>query len=788
MEQAITHVQIHIRGAVQGVGFRPFIYRLALELGVRGWVNNSSQGVTIDAEADAETLRRFEQRIQTELPPHAAIDEYESHTLPVHGYLQFEIHHSDADGAKTARVLPDLATCPDCLRELFDPADRRYRYPFINCTHCGPRYSIIEALPYDRPNTTMRGFQMCDTCRAEYENPLDRRFHAQPVACPVCGPHLALWNRDGAVLAVRDAALIAAADALRAGQVVALKGLGGYQLLVDARNAGAVNVLRARKRRREKPFAVMLPTLDSVRAVCDVSPLEADLLTGTSAPIVLLRRRESRAIAGSVAPENPYLGVMLPYTPLHHLLMHEIGFPMIATSGNRSGEPICITESEALDRLGDLADVFLVHDRPITRHVDDSIVRVVGGRVMMMRRARGYAPEPIMVSRSHDDERVILAVGAHQKNTVAVLRGSQLTLSQHIGDLETAETYRAFERVIEDVSALYGLTPDSVACDLHPDYLSTQHAASLGLPLLRVQHHAAHVLACMAEHHLGAPVFGLAWDGTGYGTDGTVWGGEGLIIDAAHRFHRTATFYPFRLAGGDAATREPRRSALGLLAAVYGDAIPTDSPTVHAFSDSSRRLLLEMITRGLNAPLTSSVGRLFDAVASLTGLRHDSDYEGGAAMQVEFAAMRAETEECYPYLITDITDSTRTSDSMIDVRPMVMALVADVRAGLAVSEIAAKFHNTLAAVGVDCAIRAGLPDVVLAGGCFQNKTLTERLIQRLSAAGFRVHWHQQIPPNDGSIAAGQALAALFESQETKGQGDVSGSTGKDSFYSRNRPT
>jgi hydrogenase maturation protein HypF len=754
---AFERVRITITGAVQGVGFRPFIYRLAAECGISGWVNNSAQGVIIEAEAARPQLEQFLQNVERQKPPHAFIRTFETHFLPPAGYTSFEIHHSDDGGAKTAIVIPDLATCPECLKEIFDPQNRRYRYAFTNCTHCGPRFTIVQGLPYDRPNTTMRAFPMCDECRAEYENPLDRRFHAQPNACPKCGPQLALWDKSGVILAVRDEALIATAQALRRGKVVAVKGLGGFHLIVDARNVEVVARLRTRKHREEKPLAVMYPSLEHIKAACEISELEESLLTSSEAPIVLLRKT-SADIADNVAPDNPYLGVMLPYTPLHQLLMHELSFPIIATSGNLSGEPICIDEYDALERLADIADLFLVHNRPIARHVDDSIVRVAAGRELMLRRARGYAPLPIRLPKS---AQTLIAAGAHLKNTTAVTAGEQAFISQHIGDMDTAQAYDAYQRVIHDFQQLYDLHPSAVVCDLHPDYRSTRYAESSGLPIIRVQHHYAHVLSCMAENHLEAPVLGVSWDGTGYGRDGTIWGGEFLLVND-RAFDRVAHLANFRLPGGDQAVKEPRRSALGLLYTVYGEDIPLDLPPIQNFSPSELTLLKTALRRGINAPVTSSAGRLFDAVAALIGLRQYANFEGQAAMELEFAQDGIKTDKCYPFAVTDITSESTTSRRILDVKLMVLAMIDDLRAGVPIGEISAVFHNTLAEMIVNIAQWVGENRVVLTGGCFQNKTLLERTIDRLLTEGFQPYWHRTIPTNDGGIALGQIMAALRE--------------------------
>ena len=624
-------LKVVIRGAVQGVGFRPFVYRLATGLGLPGWVSNSSQGVFVEVEGAPEVLRTFLLRLETERPPRASIQSLESSFLAPVGLETFEIRPSDGTGTPTTLILPDIATCTDCLHEIFDPADRRYLYPFTNCTNCGPRFSIIQSLPYDRPNTTMARFAMCDACRAEYENPGDRRFHAQPNACPACGPHLELWDAERTPLATHDRALNAAVDAIRNGRILAVKGLGGFHLMADARNEEAIRTLRERKHREEKPIAIFAPYLDWVKVHCEVSPLEQRLLVSPESPIVLLRRRhafdaEIAPVASSVAPGNPELGVMLPYAPLHHILLRILNIPIVATSGNLSDEPICTDEREALSRLSGIADLFLVHNRPIARHVDDSVVRVVLDREMVLRRARGYAPLPVHVGRPLPP---LLAVGAHLKNAVAVSNRTEVFLSQHIGDLETTQAFDAFRRVCGDLTGLYDLKPQAVACDSHPDYLSTRHADAVGLPVIRVQHHHAHVLACMAENGLSAPVLGVSWDGTGYGLDRTVWGGEFLrVTDAA--WDRVAHLRPFPLPGGEQAVKEPRRTAIGLLYEMLGDdcLAREDLAPVRSFEPRDRRLLAQALAHRINTPVTSSAGRLFDAVAALLGLRLAVRFEG----------------------------------------------------------------------------------------------------------------------------------------------------------------
>lgn len=778
-----SRLHISIRGAVQGVGFRPFVFRLANDLGLTGWVLNSAQGVFMEVEGEKPRLETFLLRLEREKPPHSFIQSLEFSFLDPRGYESFEIRHSEESGGKTALVLPDIATCPECLQEVLDPTNRRFRYPFTNCTHCGPRFTIIEALPYDRSNTTMKRFEMCSECRREYEDPRDRRFHAQPNACPRCGPHLELWDEAGHVLATHQEALRQAAEAVRGGKILALKGLGGFHLIVEAGDEEAVQRLRRRKHREEKPLAIMAPSWEWVRAHCVVSELEERLLGSSESPIVLLQRKGPRAtdggnsqqekpsVAPSVAPGNPYLGVMLPYTPLHHLLLQELQAPIVATSGNLSDEPICTDEQEALQRLRGIADLFLVHDRPIARHVDDSVVRVIMGRELVLRRARGYAPLPISLpgrAPGGQEEPAswppVLAVGAHLKNTTALTTDRNVFLSQHIGDLETPQAFAAFKAVMASFQQLYAVHPQQVACDMHPEYLSTQFARQRGLPLAPVQHHHAHVVACMAENELQGPVLGCSWDGTGYGPDGTIWGGE-FLRATEDSFQRVGHWRTFRLPGGEKAIREPRRTALGLLYEMWGEAAfdRNSWPPVQAFSASELRVLRTMLARGVNSPATSSVGRLFDAVASLVGLRQQVRFEGQAAMELEFALAEEDLEEAYPVGVGEW--SGPEAPMVVDWEPLVRALLEEARQGVPVARLSAKFHNALVESIVAVAQWVGEERVVLTGGCFQNKYLTERAVHRLRAEGFRPYWHQRVPPNDGGIALGQAVAACYRIKE-----------------------
>jgi hydrogenase maturation protein HypF len=748
-EPVAQRLRITLRGAVQGVGFRPFVYRLATEMALSGWVLNSSAGLVVEVEGPPDQLRRFEQRLESERPKASVVTVHESAWITPENSIRFEILASDSDSGKTVNVLPDLATCADCRAELLDPTNRRFQYPFTNCTNCGPRYTIVVDIPYDRPNTTMREFALCPDCRAEYENPANRRFHAQPNACPVCGPKL-------------DGTIRETAEALRRGEIVALKGIGGFQLLVDARQAAAVARLRQRKYREEKPFALMMPSLEVAREYCEISPAEVELLESAAAPIVLLQPKPGTDLAWNVAHCSPYLGVMLPYSPLHHLLMQECRFPLIATSGNRSDEPIAIANEEATTRLKDIADLFLMHNRPIVRACDDSVVRLNLGRAGILRRARGYAPLGIRVGHELPP---VLAVGGHLKNTVAIAVGHDVFLSQHIGDLDTLEARGAFERAIADLCRLYSFKPEAVVCDLHPDYASTHWAEQSGLPVLRVQHHQAHVAACAAENGVEGEYLGVSWDGTGYGLDGAIWGGEFFRVEGNH-FERVAHLRSFGLPGGDAAVREGWRSAASLLFEVFG---PNHSDNAvnyfkngvpHACPARSRRVspllrdvgrtqadipkLRHMLENKINVVPTTSVGRLFDAVASITGVAHQNRFEGQAAMLLENEIGSLRTDEVYP-----LTGG--------DWGPLIEVLVSDKRAGVSASPIAARFHNALVAWILEVAASVGLKQVVFSGGVFQNRYLTERAAAALESRDFKVYTHQQVPPNDGGIALGQAV-------------------------------
>jgi hydrogenase maturation protein HypF len=758
-------VHISLRGAVQGVGFRPFVFRLASEIGLNGWIKNSGQGVFIEVEGDRNDVDLFLYRVRAEKPRNAFISSFEYCYLDVLGYSSFEIVGSESSDFKVAVILPDIAICPDCLRELFDPHDRRYLYPFINCTNCGPRFSIITSLPYDRKNTTMADFTMCEECRREYEDPTNRRFHAQPNACPKCGPHVELWNKTGEIISSDHEAISSAADFVRNGSILALKGIGGFHLIADARNDNAVRTLRHRKMREEKPFAIMVDSIETAKRICVMSDPERDILLSPESPIVLLKNRDCSMVSPSVAPNNPYLGIMLPYTPLHHLLMKDLAFPVVATSGNRSDEPICTDEREALKRLSGIADFFLVHNRRIARHVDDSIVKFVGNRPMMIRRARGYAPLPILMREDSKQRPPILSVGAHLKNTVALVIDENIFVSQHVGDLDSLEAQNAFKQTCADLQDLYQVKIAVVAHDAHPDYSSTVYAQQMHKPLFAVQHHIAHIASCIAENEISGPVLGVAWDGTGYGYDHTIWGGEFFVVDGK-TFERYASFKKFPLPGGEEAIRESRRAALGVLFEVFGNDLQelVDERILNKFSSHELSIFLSMLMKGINSPLTSSAGRLFDAAASITGVRDISKFEGQSAMEFEYAINGETLEESYPFVVNEFKSNPgndfMTPSHIIDWEQIVLNLLYDVRKMVPVKYISAKFHNAMARVVVEIARRAGIKKVVLSGGCFQNKYLSEKTIALLTEEGFQPYWHQRIPPNDGGISLGQAYITM----------------------------
>jgi len=734
-------LRIVVTGAVQGVGYRPFVYRAATNLGLKGWVLNSPEGVVIEVEGNDKALAAFERTLRTEKPPQAVVQGVESWRLDAVGFEGFEIRQSEESGTRTALVVPDLATCQECILEISDPSNRRYRYPFTNCTNCGPRYSIMQALPYDRPNTTMKGFRMCPRCQAEYDDPGNRRFHAQPNACPACGPRVELWSPDGDVVARNWDAIVACAEAVRDGRIVAVKGLGGYHLVCDAFNEDAIKELRRRKNRELKPLAVMAPSLEDILNLCEVSQAEKEALTSVEAPIVLLKRR-SEGLAPSVAPGNPYLGVMLPYTPLHHLLFKEIGRMAAATSGNLSDEPICIDEREALQRLKGIADLFLVHNRPIQRQVDDSIVRVIENRLMVLRRSRGFAPLPVPLPAACSK---IVGLGAHLKSTVAVAIRDKAFLSQHIGDLETVEAIMAFDRVVSGLENLYGVNPEIAACDGHPDYASTRKAFCLGIPVVQVQHHLAHALACAADNDLEPPFLAVTWDGTGLGTDGTIWGGEFLLV-RQDGWDRAGWLRPFRLPGGDQAVRQPWRTAASIL-------VECGIEPSSVLGSIDCQGVEKQLKAGVNCPVTTSAGRLFDAISALLGVCAEQRFEGQAAMELEFCASGQTDEFVWP-------EAPARPPLILDWRPIVKDVIDQAMKGRPRSQVAMFFHKALASGIAQTAQRIGEKRVLLTGGCFQNRILLENAIRNLRNSGLEPYWHQRIPPNDGGLAVGQIVEAI----------------------------
>lgn len=736
-----------LSGTVQGVGFRPFIYGLATGLGLTGWVRNSREGLTVEVEGPPETLARFQSSLETEKPAHCVVSRMERVACAPENSTCFEIKASDASAAPGTGVLPDLATCPQCVAEIFDPTNRRHLYPFTNCTGCGPRFTIVESIPYDRSRTSMRHFQLCRKCREEYENPADRRFHAQPNACPECGPQLTFLDSHGRTLLHGHDALVETARQLAAGAVVAVKGLGGFHLMTPAEDAEAVRRLRARKQRPDKPLAVMFPSLIEARRNCLISSLEEQQLCSPAAPIVIVRSR--RRLPREIAPGTSEIGALLPYTPLHHLLLAELGAPVVVTSANPPGSPICIDEKTAPTALSGIADAFLSHHRPIVRHADDSVLRIVSNRPMLLRRARGFTPAPIALPGPIQPT---LALGAAQKNCIALTVGAGVVISQHIGDLASCGNRQAREAVIADFNRLFGTQPVRTIGDLHPDDPPSHGGGAT--PRHTVQHHCAHVLGCMAENGLSPPVLGVAWDGNGYGADGSLWGGEFFRVTVGG-VERVAHLHAFPLPGAEKAMREPRRCGLGALSVLFGDELFTrfaQLPPVSSFTEADRRRLRTMLQRRLHSPLTTSAGRLFDAAASLLGLRQRSTFEGQAAMELEHALDGAISVGHYRMPLG--------MDGVLDWRPAFSGMLADRRRSTA--QVSGKFHRTLVEGIVTVAKRFREKHVVLSGGCFQNRHLTEHAVHRLKEEGFRAFWHQHVPPNDGGIALGQIAAAAYQ--------------------------
>ncbi|MGA2283675.1 MAG: carbamoyltransferase HypF [Candidatus Dormibacteria bacterium] len=750
-EAAVRRLRIRVEGVVQGVGFRPFVHGLAARLGLGGLVGNDGQGVFIEVEGGVDRLDAFLAALEAEAPPLAVIDRVETAPIAVVGSPEFAIVPSDPGGEHQTLISPDTATCDACLGELFDPRNRRFRHPFINCTDCGPRFTIIRDVPYDRPLTTMAAFAMCADCAREYTDPGDRRFHAQPVCCPACGPSLRLVDRHRAPIAGDPVAAVV--ELLRSGRVVAIKGLGGYHLAALATSEAAVATLRARKHREDKPFAVMVADLATARLLGEVGPAEERALASPRRPIVLLRRTPGDAVAPSAAPGNRFLGVMLPYSPLHHLIARDLTVPFVLTSGNVSDEPIAYRDDEALERLSGIADAFLTHDRAIHMRTDDSVIRVFAGRETPLRRSRGFVPQPVTVARAFP--RPVLGCGAELKSTFCLAKGRRAFVSHHIGDLENYETLRSYLEGIEHFMRVFDVRPEVVAHDLHPEYLSTKHALDLdGVDRVAVQHHHAHVAACLADNGEAGPVIGVAFDGLGFGSDGSMWGGEILVADLTS-FRRAGHLAPVRMPGGVMAIREPWRMAAAHLDAAFGGDPPPGLPVMRDHFDRWDAVTT-LARTGTASPMTTSAGRLFDAVAAILGVRDRINYEGQAAAELEQLADPVETS-AYPVAIED------GEPFRIATGGLVRAVVADLGAGVAAPVVAARFHNGLADAAVAACRRVregtGLSMAALSGGVFQNVLLTERVAAGLLHGGFRVLTHSRVPPNDGGISLGQVVVA-----------------------------
>ncbi|MEA3286968.1 MAG: carbamoyltransferase HypF [Candidatus Marinimicrobia bacterium] len=747
MQKTIKHNRrrLTVNGIVQGVGFRPFIYNLARDIGLVGSVSNTSEGVKIELQGSSAQHLEFDQRLGSEAPPLSTITSVETEDIQLGEDKHFIIITSQSNAAVSTLIAPDVALCEDCRQELFDPADRRYKYPFINCTNCGPRYTIIENIPYDRPYTSMKDFPLCPDCQAEYEDPLNRRFHAQPNACPTCGPHVWLTDAHGKRLDAEDP-IGKALQLLTQGKILAIKGLGGFHLAVDARNKAAVAHLRQAKGRDEKPFALMIRDLATAQQFVQLSAAEKQAVSSIQAPILLASIIDINNLAPNIAPGNDRLGIMLPYTPLHHLLLNKSLDVLVMTSANFSEEPICIGNDEALERLGDMADYFLLHNRDIYLRSDDSVIMEMAGEIRPIRRSRGYAPRPVFLKRKGPS---VLAVGGELKNTIALSKDDKVFLSQHIGDLENLEAYEFFQMTIEHLKRIFEIDPDLIVHDLHPEYLSTKWAKEQNLPLLGVQHHHAHLASCMIENDLNEPVIGIIMDGTGYGTDGTIWGGEFLIGDFKG-FERKAYFEPMPLPGGEAAIKSPWRTGLSYLHHSFG----SDLPDIPMLNGKNIEPIIQIIERGLNSPLTSSCGRLFDAVAALSGGRQTIRYEAQAA--IEFM------QSAHNELGSDYTNFNlieRQGLHIISISHIMHELVPRINSAQPIEALSQWFHHSLihTFVHISNQLRqeTELNQVVLSGGVFQNRLLFEGLFQALELNHFDVYTHRQVPTNDGGLALGQ---------------------------------
>ncbi len=755
-------VHISVRGVVQGVGFRPFIYRLATRYKLMGWVCNTSEDVKIEVEGEAEAIEQFLLALREQAPPQASIEDIVTTHLPPVNYEKFEIRHSVAEEGKYQLVSPDIATCQDCLSEILSPEDRRHRYPFTNCTNCGPRFTIIEDIPYDRPRTTMRHFQMCPECQREYDDPLNRRFHAQPNACPECGPALTLLDADGNPVATADV-IGTTSHLLREGKIIAIKGLGGFLLACDATSEAAINLLRQRKRRPFKPLAIMVSSIEEARKHCYVNKEEEKLLTSPNSPIVLMEWKAESSISPAVAPNLKYIGVMLPYTPLHHLLLRETGLPLVMTSGNISEEPIAKDNDEAIRRLSGIVDYFLAHNRDIYARYDDSVTMVERGSSQLIRRARGYAPYPVHLNF---DSQQILGCGAELKNTFCLTRDDYAFLSQHIGDMENMETMEHFANTIALYKKLFRIKPNIIAHDLHPEYLATKYAQELAakssaLKLVPVQHHHAHIVSGMVDNGVESPVIGVALDGTGYGTDGNIWGGEFLVADY-RGFSRMAHLEYLPLPGGELAIKKPYRIAIGYLLSLFGEnALNQNLPFLRKVSNTETNIIRRQVEKKINSPLTSSCGRLFDAVSALIGVRSEVEYEAQAAIELEMLAYDEIKEtDHYPFNITE-----QNGVSLIKLESLFSAIIHDLQCDTTQAKIAARFHNTIARMILElCQVisnKTGITQVVLSGGVFQNRLLLRKSVSLLEDSRFKVFTHRQVPTNDGGISLGQVVIANF---------------------------
>jgi hydrogenase maturation protein HypF len=755
----LSLIHISVKGVVQGVGFRPFIYQLATRHNLKGWVCNTSGDVKIEVEGEARDIEQFLLGLSKEAPPLSHIEDITVGQGPPANYEKFEIRHSIAEEGKYQLVSPDIATCQECLREILDPKDRRYRYPFTNCTNCGPRFTIIADIPYDRPNTTMHHFRMCPECQQEYDDPLDRRFHAQPNACPKCGPQLELVNARGNLVPCDDA-ISKTCQLLKEGEIIAIKGLGGFLLACDATSQTVVNRLRQRKNRPAKPLAIMVTSLDEVRKHCYVNNEEEKLLTSPGSPIVLMKWKPDSPITPTVAPGLKYLGLMLPYTPLHHTLLRETSLPLVMTSGNLSEEPIAKDNDEVLRRLGGIADYFLRHNRDIYARYDDSVTMIERDVPQFVRRARGYAPYPIHLNYT---SRQILGCGAEEKNTFCLTRDNFAFLSQHIGDMENLETMEHYTDTISLYKKLFRIEPEIIAHDLHPEYLATKYAKEMaakdGVKLIPVQHHHAHIASCMADNNLEAPVIGVAFDGTGYGTDGNIWGGEFMVADYKN-FTRLGHFEYLPLPGGALAIKKPYRTAIGYLLALGLD-LDQNLTFLEQVDDLEIEIIKSQLEKNLNSPPTSSCGRLFDAISALIGARGEIEYEAQAAIDLEMLSYDEAGETgSYPFTIIE-PDGL----SIIKLQDLFAAIIKDLQGNTPAARIAARFHNTVVRMVVKlCQIissKTGLTQVALSGGVFQNRRLLRKAISLLESAGFEVYTHRQVPCNDGGISLGQVVVANY---------------------------